>query len=75
MEIFFWSDKDRRIENEHIRGAASVRCPGDKPREAGLRWFGHLKLRDSEYSGSGMVECSCQTGEEEEEDQRDLLMW
>ncbi|KAK3558446.1 hypothetical protein QTP86_018105, partial [Hemibagrus guttatus] len=45
-----------RIRNEYIRGTAHVGCLGDKVREAGLRWFGHVQRRESEYIGRRMLD-------------------
>ncbi|MCI4387574.1 hypothetical protein PGIGA_G00075700 [Pangasianodon gigas] len=45
-----------RIRNEYIRGTAHVGHLGDKVREAGLRWFGHVQRRESEYIGRRMLD-------------------
>ncbi|KAK3535463.1 hypothetical protein QTP70_016885, partial [Hemibagrus guttatus] len=45
-----------RIRNEYIRGTAHVGRLGDKVREARLRWFGHVKRRESEYIGRRMLD-------------------
>ena len=37
------------IKNKNIRGTARIRRPKDEVKEAGLRWFGHTKWRNSEY--------------------------
>ena len=37
------------MRNEQIRGTVQVRQVGDKCREAGLRWFGHVQRKPSEY--------------------------
>ncbi|KAK3512599.1 hypothetical protein QTP70_017201 [Hemibagrus guttatus] len=45
-----------RIRNEYIRGTAHVGRLRDKVREAGLRWFGHVQRRESEYIGRRMLD-------------------
>lgn len=41
-----WMD---RIGNEYIRGRGQVEQFGDKVKEAGLRWFGHVQRSNSGY--------------------------
>ena len=38
-----------KIRNEYIRGTAQVGKFGEKPREARLRWYGHLRRKDYGY--------------------------
>ncbi|KAK3562946.1 hypothetical protein QTP86_011695 [Hemibagrus guttatus] len=45
-----------RIRNEYIRGTAHVGRLGDKVREAGLRWFGHVQRRERPCSGTQQQE-------------------
>ena len=44
-----------RNRKEHIRRTAQVGHFFDKVRGAGLRWFGHVQTRDSEYTGGKML--------------------
>ena len=44
-----------RLRNENIGGTAQVRRFENKVREARLRWFGHVKRRDSKYIGRKML--------------------
>ena len=44
-----------RIWTEHIEGTAQVRHFGDKVREAGLRWFGHVLRRASDCISRRML--------------------
>ena len=43
------------IRNEYIRGTAQVGKFGEKPREARLRWYGHLRRKDDGYIGRRML--------------------
>ncbi|KAK3539988.1 hypothetical protein QTP70_019636, partial [Hemibagrus guttatus] len=45
-----------RIRNEYIRGTAHVGRLRGKVREARLRWFGHVQMRESEYIGRRMLD-------------------
>ncbi|KAK5620751.1 hypothetical protein CRENBAI_019143 [Crenichthys baileyi] len=54
-----------RIRNEYIGGRVHVRCVGDKAREARLRWFGHVKRRDSEFVERRMLRLELHGGKED----------
>ena len=56
-----------RIRNEYIRGTAHVRCCGQKAREAGMRWFGHVQRRDREYIFRRMMGLELPGGLEEDQ--------
>ena len=43
------------MRNDYVRGTVHVRYFGEKARETRLRWFGHVKRRDSEYIGKRMM--------------------
>ena len=44
-----------KIGNEYIRGTAQVGKFGEKTREARLRWYGHLRMKDDGYIGRRML--------------------
>ena len=44
-----------KIRNEYIRATAQVGRFGEKVREARLRWFGHVLMKDAGYIGRRML--------------------
>ena len=47
--------RKEKIRNEYIIGIAQVGRFGDKPREAILRWYGHIRRKDDGYIGRRML--------------------
>ena len=47
--------RKNRIRNEYVRGTAKIAKPGDKLRDARLRWYGQVKWREG-YVGKRMME-------------------
>ena len=45
-----------KIRNEYVRETAKIAKLGDKVRNAGLRWYGHVKRREEDYVGKRMIE-------------------
>ena len=43
------------MRNEHIRGTAKGGQFETKYKDAGLRWFGHVQMSDSDYVGRKML--------------------
>ena len=39
-----------KIKNEYVRGTAKIAKLGDKPLNARLRWYGHVKKRKKDYA-------------------------
>ena len=58
-----------RIKNEHIRGTIRIVRDGGEVREARLRWFGHIKRRDTDRR---MLEIELPRGRKEERSKRFL---
>ena len=48
--------RKNKIRNEYVRGTAKIVKLGDKPRNARLRWYGHVKRREEDYVGKRMME-------------------
>ena len=44
-----------KIRSEYVRGTAKIAKLGDKLRNAGLRWYGHVKRRE-DHVGKRMME-------------------
>ena len=44
-----------KIKNEFIRGTAQVRQIGDKVREARLKWYKNVFIRNAEYIGKRLL--------------------
>ena len=45
-----------KIQNRYIRGTAKIAKLGDKLRSGRLRWYGHVRRRDTEYVGRRVLE-------------------
>ena len=59
LKIVRWAlgvTRKDKIRNEYVRGTAKIAKLGDKLRNARLRWYGHIKRREEDYVGIGMME-------------------
>ena len=45
-----------KVRNEYVRRTAKIAKLGDKPRNARLRWYGHVKRREEDFVWKRMME-------------------
>ena len=53
--------RKNKIRNEYVRGSAKIAKLGDKIRNAGLRWYKHVKRREEGYVRKRILEMAVQS--------------